>query len=423
MSYAQLLDDLNRGPQQGVFSFMRGRCVKPAVEVKAGDPIPEDCFLPEDREDEGRQQDPVFDNPPDNMEPMPSDLTGCEVIDFEDLRKKGGRVIGRHDAIVDLPWFFTAQFVSRRLQCTVAEAKALSDYWQALEFTEAMVSAAISEVKDVPAAIAQYQALADAVKALAIDPEDAMEHRPDCFAHNPVDVGSNEFNPEWLLLLNDGVPSAAHIAHRLGCSLAEAGDIRDALILQDFDDAKGLVEQHSIDEDEDKLDVEPTDEQDEDVRGFVSEGWHLMDDQDLTPDWLDLQPAQVRVLFRQVERAQSLAHLKTLGQKVYALSWTPAQRSVFWSLWRVRKAAILAQVVARQARVRKAIEKLRRLQGPMLAQAGQKLFVLSKSTPSFYSDEAWTAIWATYNAVKAQPKAKLAFDRKAAVAHWLKAHA
>jgi hypothetical protein len=429
VSYAQFLQELHRDQH-----FPKGRCVQAFVSMhntacrqnrEWDEVIPNEVPMPEHREDEERAHDPIFDNPPDNFEPMPADLTGREVIDFEDLKKLGGRVIGRHEATVDLPQYLTAQHLSRRLRCTAAEAKQLSDCWQALDFTEAMVHDALAEIEDVQAAITRYQSLADGVKALAVDPEDALEHRnTNGFAHNPVDLGSNDDNPEWLLLLNEGVPSAAMIAHRIGVALVSAGDIREALILQHFDEAKAILEQASaeVDDDEDELDVEPTDDQDEDVHGFVSEGWHIMDDKDFTPDWLAQQPAQVQVLFRRVERAQSLADLKALGQKVYELEWTSPQRAAFWAFWRVRKAAVLAQVVARQAKVRKAVEKLRSLQGPALAKAGQKLFALSKSAPSFYNDEAWTAIWAAHKEAKAQPKPKPTFDRKAAVSAWLARH-
>jgi hypothetical protein len=61
-----------------------------------------------------------------------------------------------------------------------------------------------------------------------------------------------------------------------------------------------------------------------------------MDDRDVETPWLDLQPAQVQVLFRKPERATRLAELKTLGQKVYALSWPRSQRSAFGALWRAR---------------------------------------------------------------------------------------
>jgi hypothetical protein len=56
--------------------------------------------------------------------------------------------------------------------------------------------------------------------------------------------------------------------------------------------------------------------------------------------WLAWQPARVPVLVHQVERASSLAELKRLGQKAYALCWTSQQRSALWALWRARGQAM-----------------------------------------------------------------------------------
>jgi hypothetical protein len=397
------------------------------------------AHYPEHREDEAAyvdpnpqyRIDPVFDHSTDVPYGVPifDDLTGREVLDYQDLYKLGGRVIGRHEATVSLPWFLTSQFISKRLRCTAAEAKQLSDCWQALNATEAMVLAFIENVKQqgVEVAIGYYVQLANAaLDAERVDAEDALEHINQGLAHVLPDhrEAAYDATPELMLLLKEGVPSAARIAHDLGISLAAAGDIREALILQDFEDAVSIQQdvQADDDEDEDILDDEQGEDKDADVQGFRSEGWHIMDDLDASPDWLSVQPAQVQVMFKRTERATTLDELKKLGQKVYQLSWTPAQRSAFWALWRVRRDALLQQTQTRIARVRKAVAKIQGASRAVLPQLGARLFAVSKEQPAFYSDEGWAVIWQAYKDAKqrAQAPAKRQPTRQQLLAYYLR---
>jgi hypothetical protein len=135
-----------------------------------------------------------------------------------------------------------------------------------------------------------------------------------------------------------------------------------------------------------------------DIACLQTEGWHLMDDlDDAKSSRLELQPSEVQVLFHRTETATSLKTLKTLGQKVYALtSWTIAQRSAFWALWKARREALVQQASSRLSRVRKAVAKILATRGADVPQLGKRLFAFSKSTPGFYPEEGWAAIWAAY---------------------------
>jgi hypothetical protein len=251
-----------------------------------------------------------------------------------------------------------------------------------------------------------------------------MEHRPDGLAHVAQDFGSYDSSPEWAMLLEEGVPSAASIAHSLGISLADAGEIRESLILQDYEAAGSQAEAAVEDAaDDDELDVEPNDDQD--FVGFVSEGWHLMDDKDdYGPTWIQRQPYEVQMLFTETADASSLKELKALGQKVYGLtSWSPSQRSAFWSAWHARRNALLAQIEARMPRVRKGAAKILSVDAEELPRLGKRLFDLSKSNHNFYPDEGWAILWNRYNQRKDEVKAKPAADRRSLVAQWLKVKA
>ena len=127
------------------------------------------------------------------------------------------------------------------------------------------------------------------------------------------------------------------------------------------------------------------------------EGWHLLDELDEGPTWLDRQPASFQVLLHQIEEAPTLAALKGLGRTLYARqpSLTADQRHVLWSSWQVRREAILAEVVRRQRPVAKAVAKLAAANG-RLRQLGQRLYTLQQHDPQTYTPEGWTAIWAVY---------------------------
>jgi hypothetical protein len=388
---------------------------------------------PEHREDEERVEDPVFDHSPDTFLPAPEGLDSLQQIEFQELYKKSGRVIGRHDTVVDIPWYLTQQFVTRRAQCTPQQASDLLEPLKALEANEAVVLEALAEVKvkGIDAATASYQALANAMRALDPDPEDAMEHRnTEGLAHEER-WGSIDTSAEWAMLLDEGVPSAASIAHSLGVSLKAAGDIREDMLLQDMDAAgrKAIASQEDvIDEDELDFEGDEHDDDDRDFSGFVAEGWHLMDDkgdEDSTL-WIDLQPVEVQDMFLDVEESKTLASLKTLGQEVYSLtSWTSAQRAAFWSLWHARRNALLLQTEQRLVRVRKAVAKIERTGAAELPQLGKRLFDLTKANPNFYPAEGWARLWAVYKERKAGVKPGLSVRRELAIqlAEWQHTHA
>jgi hypothetical protein len=405
----------------------RRRCMQELYVDQEGDvKVTTPSMMPDHRADEAYVADPVFDNGPDTFQPAPEGLTPLQQIEFQDLYKKAGRVIGRHDAVVDMPWYLTQQFVTRKLQCSPQEASDLLDALKALEANHDAVLEALAHAKSngVQVSVAYYQGLAAAMQALDVSSDDAMEHRPDGLAHVAQDFGSYDSSPEWAMLLDEGVPSAASIAHSLGVSLEIAGDIREDMILQDYEAAASQAEAAVEDAaDDDELDVEPDDDQD--YVGFVSEGWHLMDDKDdYGPTWLQRQPYEVQALFTETTDASSLKELKALGQKVYSLtSWSPSQRSAFWSAWHARRNALLAQTEARMPRVRKGAAKILSVDAKELPRLGKRLYDLLKSNRNFYPDEGWAVLWNRYHERKVEVKTQPAVDRRALVAQFLEAHA
>jgi len=362
--------------------------------------------FPEHREEEAfgidphYPVDPVFFLRPDSFEPAPVGLSTRQRIDFEELYVKGGRVIGRHEVVADLPYFLTAQFISRRLDCTVAQGQTLSRLWQALDATESMVETFMTQFQSAGVAIQYFSALVDQLPQA--NPDDALEHR----SEGDVDSLGHDLTPERALLALGAMPSAAMIAHRLHISLARAGEIRDELLRTIADPQIGVMALDE-DEDEDPDEREPEDEADDaDLRSCLSEGWHLMDDLDKRdPDaWLNAQPAYVQVTIAKVRRATTLAELGKLAQRVYAEPerWNRAQSGVFWAEYSARKQHIQQDLLHRHARLRRALEKLRTLSGAELAAAGRKLFLAQKRNPAFYPQDGWTLLWSQYKAVKAK---------------------
>jgi hypothetical protein len=356
--------------------------------------------FPEHREGEATELDPhypidpAFHHRPDSFEPAPCGLSTRQRIDWEDLRLKGGRVIGRHEVVSDMPYYLTAQFIARKLGCTVAQGQILSRLWQALDATESMVLEFAEQFQSADMAIQYFSELVEQLPV--IDPDDALEHRVESDVANLY----HDMTAEKALLALEKVPSAAMIAHRLNVSLARAGEIREELLLAVSDPQVGMMGE---DEEEDELEEE---EDDADLRACLSEGWHLMDDlDDRDPDsWLQSQPAHIQVIISKVRRATTLAELGRLAQRLYAEPerWSKVQSGAFWAEYSARKQHIQHDLIHRHARLRRALEKLRTLHGADLARAGKRLFLLQREQPSFYTQDGWTLLWGEYKALKSR---------------------
>ncbi len=332
--------------------------------------------------------------------------------------------------MVDKAWYFRLDYFSKQLNksgFTLNDMKALISALETLQADKSVVLDAIDFAKahGAEATIEYYGLIASEMQALEPDSMDAMDHRNyEGFAHNR-EGASNANNPEWQLLLEEGVPSAAMIAHDLHISLEVAGDLREAIILQDFDSAQETFESScEIDDEGDILDDGVDDDKDYDSVGFVSEGWHPMDEKvDDEPMWLDLQPVRVQMLFAKVERARNLKDLKALGEKVYALEGlSQQQRKGFWGVWHARRNALLLQTEQRIAKVRKGVQRILTVDPKDFGRLGKRLHDLSKDQKDFYSPEGWAVIWGCHKAQKAARTAKPRVDRAQLVAQFLQAN-
>ncbi len=444
MSYAQFLIDLNRSQ-----SFPNRRCVQPFVtQYNIGcrfneewdELIPGEVLPDEHREDEERAVDDTWDLQIDHClpsvvdEPLVDDW-GMRIkagpvrrINAEDLYKLSGRVIGRHDAVVDLAWYLKQDYIVKCLQCTYEQAADLIDAFRGIDADESIVQMVLQEVKEdgIHYVTLHYQILAFVMRKLEVSAEDAMEHRnEEGFDHNRLDKISYSITPEWDLLIDEEVKlSAAKIAHEVDCSLADAGDIRQALKLHMYEYALDLANQrgsvHSftssdneVDEDEPDHEADNHDEDDSDFSGFVSEGWHLMDDKDdYGPSWLDLQPIAVQKLFGRINRSKNLKELKVLGQEAFAMKdLTPVQRKGFWAAWKVKRLALLSFNMNKIARVRKGVQRILSADVKEFPHVSMRLHALSKAQKDFYSPEGWAVMWAAQKMRKASIKANPSINR------------
>jgi hypothetical protein len=133
-----------------------------------------------------------------------------------------------------------------------------------------------------------------------------------------------------------------------------------------------------------------------DVTLGALEDWHVLDEDD-TPLWEAQQPAHYRVLLERVQWGETLDALKTLGQKGYAASWfTRAQLGVFWSLWQVRKDAVLEELSRWDRPLAKAVRRIQSANGD-LPLVGRRLYQPQHQHPQRYTAEQWSVLWATYH--------------------------
>lgn len=398
--------------------------------------------LLESRDDELHEKDPIFDLSPDDFEPMPKDLTGREVIDFQELYKLGDRVIGPHAAVVDRQKVLTAQYIAERLQCTVAQGKALAEAFIALDFTKAIVWQTLSEIKsrDITQSIEYYTMLVRELDAIGPSADDAMEHvNTEGTEHNTIDRASHDRTPEVELCVIEGAPSAADIAHSLGCSLAQAGDIRDDLINQDYEDSfekchvyERRLSDFDQDEPEDILDdidgedkdldtlgyvdnaedaslqYTPANETDRDFPGFIAIQYHTMDEIETIAPWIDRQPKQVQRLYYAIQECTKIATLKQISQQLYQLKdkLTYQQKTGLWEPLNARKAALLADIQRRNPKVHKGVARLISADPKELPTIKFKIVNLQHNHPNFYSKEGWTVLWERFKAsAQARPSA------------------
>jgi hypothetical protein len=356
MSYQQLIVEWHGSP-------VGRRCVNPY------DP---EADYPEHREDERRPVDALFDVSPDDFGAHP--LAPLDRQVFEDCRKVQGKVVGRHEAVVRTPWYLTSQYLSRKLGCSVALAAQLADGFAILDADAAMVDTFLAWVKarGVEAALAYFSTLATAAaEAESVDPEDALHHATASYQDWEHDRAMAERDDELVAL-----PDLAWTP------MAEEWAAVDA-----------WLGRHSDDPDSDQsVGV--------DLSAAITEGWHLLDEPDEEPTWLERQPERYQVLLHQVEAATDLDQLKRLGQKGYAATWfTRAQRQVFWSSWAVRKGALLELLARRQLR-----REVARMQAATdLPQLGQRLYQVQQARPQRYSPAQWAALWHVYHGRKARP--------------------
>jgi hypothetical protein len=338
MSYAQFLGQWQE-------SARHGGCVNPY------DP---DAVYPEHREDEAWERDPIFDRHPDDFDEHP--LSPLDRQLFQDCRKVQGKVVGRHEAVVRTPWYLTSQYLSGTLGCPVAQAAQLADSFAILDADATMVETFLGWVKarGVDAGLAYFSRLATA-SYQDWEHDRAVAERDDDLAALP-DLAWTPMGDEWAAM---------------DAWLGRHSDDPDS------DQAVGV-----------------------DLSAAITEGWHLLDEPDDEPTWLQRQPTRYQVLLHQVEAATDLDQLKRLGQKGYAATWfTRAQRQVFWSSWAVRRGTVLEQLARRQL----GCEVARIQAAPDLTHLGQRLYQVQHSQPQRYSPAQWAALWHVYHGRKARP--------------------
>jgi hypothetical protein len=355
MSYQQLIVAWHGAP-------VSNHCVNP-YNPEAG--------YPEHREDEAWERDPLFDRHPDDFGEHP--LAPLDRQVFEDCRKVQGKVVGRHEAVVRTPWYLTSQYLSRKLGCPVAQAAQLADSFAILDADAAMVDTFLGWVKarGVDAALAYFSTLATAAaEAESLDPDDALHHATASYQDWEHDRAVAERDDD----------------------LAALPDLAWTPMGDEWATMDAWLGRHSDDPDSDQsVGV--------DLSAAITEGWHLLDEPDEEPTWLERQPARYQILLHQVEAATDLDQLKHLGQKGYAATWfTRAQRQVFWSSWAVRKGAVLERLARRQLR-----REVARIQAaPDLTRLGQRLYQVQQAQPQRYSPAQWAALWHVYYGRKAR---------------------
>ncbi len=341
------------------------------VSHRCVNPYDPEADYPEYREDERRPADALFNVSPDDFGEHPLSPLDRQV--FEDCRLVQGKVVGRHEAVVRTPWYLTSQYLSRKLGCPVAQAAQLADSFAILDADAAMVDTFLGWVKTrgLEAGLAYFSRLATAAaEAESVDPDDALHHATESYQDWEHDRAVAERDDD----------------------LAVIPDLAWTPMDEEWAAIDAWLGRHSDDPDSDQaVGV--------DLSAAITEGWHLLDEPDEEPTWLERQPARYQVLLHQVEAATDLDQLKRLGQKGYAATWfTRPQRQVFWSSWAARKGAVLEQVARHQLR-----REVARIQAaPDLTHLGQRLYQVQQAQPQRYSPAQWAALWYVYQGRKAR---------------------
>jgi len=362
-------------------------------------------------EEPERSPDPVWEVDPERCWEHTQQLSQAERLLFQECARVDGKVVGCHEVVVATPWDLTAELIAKRLGCGVAPAAQLADCWAILDVTPAMVETFLGWVKarGVAAGLAQFQRWAmPAAAAEAMDPEDALEHRQAQAKLAELDEVGVGMTPELALLLEEGVPSAALIAHRCGIPLAQAGEVREALILQCFAEAVQAAHPATAEAEDGERDEALDLADGVDVAPPPTLDWHLLDEADEETPWLERQPFRYQRLLWQVRRCPELTALKALGKAVYAQkALQGSQAAVFWTEYELRKAALLRELSRPQRLSPVATRWLARIQATVnLAAIGRSLYRLQAAKPPGGPwPEEWTVLWAAYQEAKAHQPA------------------
>lgn len=421
--------------------------------------------LPEHREDEDYQPDPLFGPQPFDRDsfgeqelyidhwgaPIPHFTMGERML-REHCDKVRGKVIAPHEPLISTPWYLTAEYISKILQCSVQDAQVLADSWSILDTTPHIVNECILHAKELPYiqdAITYWSQLAEQIALIEagvtkptqlILPESLS--LAECLASiTEASYYQNSYNYEARKLWQAAEARVIELKRRPTYLQREYGkylqpithipgeDAMEQTInnkaielyaksLEDFQEL--TFEEATLDEDDTEPDDEisvPTEEEWAPIDAWLegsskeiygvqvstgpTEAWHILDEVQ-EKNWEDYQPASYVVILNKTRNAKNLDILKTFGQSAYhADRWDTDMKKVFWSAYNARKDALL-QEASKHPKVQKAITKIKGTPVKALPLLGKRLFDFTKKQPDYYPKDGLVAIWKTFKDMKAE---------------------
>jgi len=355
---------------------------------------------------------PIFSVDIDRCWEHTGHLSQADRLLYQECALVDGKVVGFHEAVVVTPWYLTAEYLRKRLTSSPQQAATLADSFAILDATPAMVETFLDwlTVRGVEAGMPYFTALAQAAaEAETVDPADALHHAAMWEQIDaPQEVGMG-LTPELALLLAEGVPSAALIAHRCGLSLAQAGEVREALLLQCFAEAAQAAQPIAAGADDAESDDALNLAEEVESVAPPTLHWHLLDEEDPETPWLARQPLRYQQRIREVRRCEDLTTLKALGKAVYEeRTLHGSQAGVFWTEYELRKDALIREL-ARPTRLSPVAQCfLARIRTATNVPAiGRWLYrTQTAQVPGGPQPAEWTVLWTAYQAVKGAPPAE-----------------
>jgi hypothetical protein len=147
----------------------------------------------------------IFNVDPEKPYDHSISLSTLDRIIYEDCHYEGGRVYALHEKVSEEPYYYSLDYLARKVGCDYQQAEEFKDYFQELDATEQMIDVFAEWVRKsgVDKGLEYFRKLSQELRAVTrVSEEDALELecRNNDGGFDPYGfhtIGEGEYIPEW----------------------------------------------------------------------------------------------------------------------------------------------------------------------------------------------------------------------------------